>query len=209
MKAMIVLILASLLVFGCLGIGGTQASHPAGNGSAKGTGGTQGTGASGQQAAACTPAYSFSDLPAGVLSKTNHLAATATCAAGKRMVVKLDGTEAATASPASNDTSPVDFAIAPKKDGTVKLTVESDGTTVLSRDWEVTPLGSSDTRGLETDAISFKEWRGVAFTVENQIAVDKVRMFLKRLASSTQPGTNLILELRKDGPATRATSSPR
>lgn len=195
MRAIILLILASLLVFGCMGFGGTHTTTSATGGTpSQPTGGTP----SGGQPASCTPAYSFSDLSDGVLSKQTTLVATVTCAAGKKIVVKLDGVEAASATATSNSTSPLQLPIAPKKDGTVKLTVESDGTTVLSKDWTVAPLGSSDTKGLEYDSISFKEWRAVGFNVDSTISVDNVRMFLKRIASKTQPGTNLLVEIRSD-----------
>ncbi len=191
MRAIIVLILASLLVFGCMG-GGTT---PTGTGGTPATGEAQPPSGGGE---ACTPAYSFSELADGVLSKETTLVATVTCAAGKSIVVKLDGAEAARASAQSNATSPLQLPIAPEKDGVVKLTVESDGTTVLSKDWAVAPLGSPDTKGLDYDAVSFREWRAMAVNVDNPISVGKVRVFMKRLQWNTQASTVIAVEIRKD-----------
>lgn len=192
MKRILVLLLAAFLVFGCTG-GAPQAKHTSGASAAQ-------PGAAQQQQGtpACTPEYSFSDLPDGTLSRTTHLLATATCAAGKGIVVKLDGAEAARASAATNESSPLDLAFAPRKDGTVKLTVESDGTTVLSKDWVVAPLGNSDTKGVENDAVSFKEWRAMSFTTESGIQPARVKMFLKRLQYKTQPATVLAVDIRSD-----------
>lgn len=194
MKQILVLILAALLVFGCTG-GAPQAKQGAGNGTKQG--GTPG-GAQPQGSPACTPQYSFSDLPDGTLSGTTHLLATATCAAGRKVAVMLDGAEVASASAATNETSPLDLAFAPRKDGTVKLTVESGGATLLSKDWTVAPLGNSDTKGVENDAVSFKEWRAMSFTAGSGIRPSKVNLFLKRLQYRTQPGTMLALDIRSD-----------
>ncbi|MDD5340476.1 MAG: hypothetical protein PHV13_04460 [Candidatus ainarchaeum sp.] len=196
MKTALVLILASLIVFGCLGLGGTtQTLTPVGGSGTPATHAPQPPSGGGE---ACTPAYSFSELADGVLSDESDFVATVTCAAGRSIVVKLDGVEAARASAQTNATSPLQMSIAPKKDGKLKLTVESDGTTVLSKDWTVAPLGSSDTKGLEYDSVSFKEWRAIGFTVGSPITVAKVRMFVKRIASQTQPGTNLLVEIYGD-----------
>jgi hypothetical protein len=197
MKTILVLILASLIVFGCMGLGGTtQTLTPVGG---SGTPATHAPQPPSGGAEACTPAYSFSELADGVLSKQADFVATVTCAAGKGIVVKLDGVEAARASAQTNATSPLQMAIAPKKDGKLKLTVESDGTTVLSKDWTVAPLGSSDTKGLEYDSVSFKEWRAMAVDVETPITVDNARIFMKRLQYKTQPATIIAVEIRKDG----------
>jgi len=194
MKNIIVLILATLLVFGCMG--GTPAAKPVG----KTTPANATANTTSQQATAnaCTPVYTFSELPAGILSKQVNFVATTTCAADKKLVVKLDGAEAAAVMVTGNATSPLQLAIAPGKDGTVKLTVESDGVTVHSRDWEVAPLGSADTKGVEYDSVSFKEWRTTAVDVGSQINAAKVKIFMKRLQWKTQPATVIVVEIRKN-----------
>ena len=188
MKRVVLLLLAALLVFGCTG-GQTTGTKPGG-------GTTPGT--STQPAEACTPSYAFSEVDDGTLSQTAELVATVTCAAGKSIVVRLDGTEAASATPDSNATTPLKLDFGPKKDGTLKLTVESDGETVYSRDWTVAPLGSDDTKGLENDGVSFKEWRAMSVDVQNTINPGRVKVFMKRIDYRTQPGTNVIIEIRND-----------
>jgi hypothetical protein len=202
MKWIIALLLASVLMLGCTG-GAPQAqgTPAASNGTGPAAQQNQTQQAQGQQQAAaqaCTPEYSFSELPDGTLAKTAHLTGTAACAAGSRLAVKLDGTVVAMETVAAGESAAFDIAFVPGKEGAVKLTVESDGTGVLSKDWNVAPLGSSDTKGMENDAISFKEWRGMAFTTEGQLQVSKVKLFLKRLQSTTQPGTTLALDIRAD-----------
>ncbi len=144
------------------------------------------------------PSYSFSTLEDGTFSETTELVATVTCGAGKKMTVSLDGVEVDSATVETNATVPVKFDVVAIKDGTLKLTVDSDGETVLSRDWEVSPLGDADTSGLEYDGISFKEWRAMAVDVENEVEAGRVRAYMKRMQSRTQPSTNIIVELRDD-----------
>ncbi|MEW6036426.1 MAG: choice-of-anchor R domain-containing protein [Candidatus Micrarchaeota archaeon] len=187
MKNFVLLILAGLLVFGCTG---PQA--PSGGQPGPGLPGTQ------PPAAACSPSYSFSEMQDGTLGGNANLIATVTCAAGKRMAVKLDGVEVISQTPATNATQPVQFDFGTPKDGTLKLTVESDGETVFSRDWNVRPLGSDDTKGLENDAVSFKEWRAMAVDVDSIITPARVRLFLKRIDFRTQPGTEIVVEIRDD-----------
>jgi len=184
-----------LLVFGCVGMpsqptAGTNATQP----QAPVLPGIPG----GEQVEQCTPSNSFSDIPDGTLSRSITLVATLTCAAGKSVVVKLDGETVGQTVVQTNATTPVNLDIVAKKDGTSKITVEIDGQTVLSKDWSIKPLGSSDTKGLDNDGISFKEWRALGFDVDNPIRVARVRMFLKRMSSQTQPSTQLVLELRSD-----------
>ncbi len=188
MKNFILLILAGLLVFGCTGPSAPSGGQP----SVPGLPGTQ------PPAAACSPSYSFSELQDGRLSDTATLTATVTCAAGKKIAVKLDGAEVASQTPATNATQPLQLEFGAPDDGTLKLTVEADGETVFSRDWNVVPLGSDDTKGLENDAVSFKEWRAMAVDVENTISPGRVRLFLKRIDFRTQPGTQIVVEIRDD-----------
>jgi len=144
------------------------------------------------------PSYSFSTLEDGTFSKTTELVATVTCGGGKTLTASVDGEEVDSVTVESNATTPIGFDVVAIKVGTPKVTVESDGETILSRDWKVSPLGDSDTSGLEYDAISFKEWRAMAVDVENEIEAGRVRAYMKRMQSRTQPSTNIIVELRDD-----------
>ncbi len=192
MRYIAFVILAAVLLFGCTG-GGQQPAAQGGNGSPAG-GGTAGPQPSGGEA--CAPSYSFSDLQDGVLSQTSTLVATVTCAAGKKLTVKLDGNDVADQSVDTNATTPVKLGFYPRYEGTEKLTVESDGEVVFSRDWNVTPLGNGDTSGLDYDSVSFKEWRAMAFDVGNPIALDKIKIFMKRIDFRTQSDTKIDIQVR-------------
>ncbi|MEW6748812.1 MAG: hypothetical protein AB1295_03845 [Candidatus Micrarchaeota archaeon] len=187
----VLLLLTAALLLGCT----SAPQAPSGQQPSGGIPGIPGTGA---PAEACSPAYSFSELEEGTLSETTTLVATVTCAAGKRMAVMLDGEEATALIPETNATTPLSFRFAPKKDGPMTVTVEVDGVTVHSREWEVAPLGYSGTYGTENDGVSFKEWRAMAVDVENAINPDRVSIFMKRLDFRSQPGTQLLVEIRGD-----------
>lgn len=203
----IVFIIAALLIFGCLG-GGGETTGPIGGGGTTTPGGTGGTG--GTTPTECSPDYSFYNISSGTLGHATTLSATVTCAAGKTVTVKLDGEVAATSMLEDNSTTTLNFALVPKKDGTVRITADSDSVSLLSKDWTVAPLGSADVKGPEYDSVSFKEWRAVAFTLDDTVSIANVRMYLKRIQSSTQPGTNIIVEIRADSggnPGSRALAS--
>ncbi|MFN7991349.1 MAG: choice-of-anchor R domain-containing protein [Candidatus Micrarchaeia archaeon] len=192
MRYLAIFLLAAVLLFGCTG-GGTGTPK---NGTTAGPGPLPGPSGGPEE---CKPSYSFSDPQDGVTSMTSSITATVTCAAGKSIVLKLDGKEAASATPDTNATEPLKLEYFPSYDGTIKLTVESDGDVVYSRDLKVVPLGNEDTKGLDYDSVSFKEWRAMAFDVGNDgIKADKVRIFMKRIDFRTQPSTNIVVELRKD-----------
>lgn len=144
------------------------------------------------------PSYSFSSIDDGTFSQASELVATVTCGGGKKLTVTLDGEKVDSATIDTNATIPVKFDVVGIKDGTLKLVVDADGETVLSRDWEVIPLGDADTSGLEYDGVSFREWRAMAVDVENEVEAGQVRIYMKRMQYRTQPNTNIIVELRND-----------
>lgn len=185
----VLLLLTAVLLFGCAG------QAPSGEQPSGIVPGIPGTTPPAEE---CSPSYSFSELEDGVLSQSTDLVATVTCAGGKRIAVKLDGAEATALIPETNATQPLTLTFGPKTDGTLTLTVEVDGQTVYSREWDVAPLGSADTSGVENDAVSFKEYRAMAVDVENSITPDRVRIFMKRLDSKTQAGTQILVEIRDD-----------
>jgi len=188
MRNVIILLLAAALLFGCTGGGQTQT--PGGS-----TPQIPGTGPSQPE---CSPSYAFSDLDAGTLSESANVVATVTCADGKTLSLKVDGAEAASMTVSGNATQPLNLGFYPKKVGTLKVTIDSGAETLYSRDWSVNSLGSEDISGLEYDGVSFKEWRAMAMDVQNPITPDRVRVFMKRIASKTQKGTLVVLDLRQD-----------
>ncbi|MBU0532865.1 hypothetical protein KKB44_05225 [Candidatus Micrarchaeota archaeon] len=143
----------------------------------------------------CTPAYSFSEPIAGVFSETTVLTGTATCAIGKELEITVDGETVATTTVQG---AAISIDVPAIKDGTLELAVMSEGEILFSTDWNVDALGNSDVSGVDYDPISFKEWRAVAFDIENEIEVGRVDIYMKRLEGNTQPGTNLLVEIRED-----------
>lgn len=185
----VLLLLTAALLFGCAGSPETSTGGQPSGGL---------PGIPGAPAEECSPSYSFSGLEDGTLSHSTDLTATVTCAGGKRIAVKLDGEEVTALIPETNATQPLTLVFAPKKDGMVTLTVEADGETVHSREWEVAPLGYSGTSGTENDGVSFKEWRAMAVDVDGAISPASVRMLVKRLDFRSQEGTNVLVQLRED-----------
>lgn len=192
MKNIILIVLAALLVFGCAGQQTPAAGNESEGGSILPMGGPE------PSAEECTPDYSFSDLDKGTFSKTTKLVATVTCAGGKDLVVSVDGKPVIETTVESNGTSPVEFAIPGVKDGTVKLTIDSDGETIFSRDWGVEPLGNSDTFGAGYDSFSFKKYVAMAFDIGTSVDVGQIKLFMKRQSSDVRESSNIILEIRKD-----------
>jgi len=191
MRNLLIFAFAALLVFGCTG------TAPQSGGATGGPAAPQLPG-TGPAVEACPPSYSFSDLEAGTLSETAAVIATVTCADGETLSLKVDGVEAASASVQGNATQPLRMEFYPKEVGTLSVSIENGAETLYSRDWSVNSLGSEDTKGVDYDGVSFKEWRAMSVDVENQISPDRVRVFMKRLASKTQPGTLIAMDIRKD-----------
>ena len=187
MRYALVFLLIGILLLGC--VGGNQPKN--------GTTGIQLPPMPGI-AQACTPAYTFSEPAAGVLSKTTEVVANAECAGGVTLTAKIDGVAVASAAIATNDSQQVKLEVPATKDGVVKLTVDSGAEPLLSKDWTVKPLGSEDISGLDADPVSFKEWRAMAMDVQNTITPSKVKIYMKRLEWKTQPATVIAVEIRKD-----------
>jgi hypothetical protein len=196
MKNLIVILLAAILIFGCVNPVTPKSGTTTGAQTTPSGGTTVG-----QPAESCTQSQTFSDLGSGVLSKTTELVATVTCAAGKNVVVKVDGNAAATAQVSTNATQEIKLGIPATTDGTHKVTVEIGGETLLSKDWLVKPLGTQDIKGLETDAVSFKEWRAIAVDIDNPISAARVKAYVKTQQFHLQPNSNILLEVRKDNGA--------
>lgn len=192
MKKMLLFILAASLMLGCLD-SGEAPQAPSGNITIPGIGGATPSGPS-----CTTPSYSFSKLEDGTFGQETDLVATVSCAAGERMVVSVDGEEVDSETLTTNATTLVSFKVVGIKDGKPKLTVTSGGNTLLSKDWDVGPLGDDDTSGLGYDSVSFKEYRGMAVDVESTVDAGQVRIFMKRMQSRTTPGTMIIVEIRED-----------
>lgn len=187
MRALLILSICAVLLFGCAG------------GAPKPGGKTDGTGTSVPPSGGeCEAKYSFSELPDGVLGQKAKVIATVTCGQNRTVALLLDSKTETSVLLESNAATPVELEFAPDKDGTMKLEITLDGETIFSRDWAVKPLGSDDTKGLENDAASFKEWRAMSVRLDEPIQAGKARLFLKRISEKTQPGTIIAVDLRED-----------
>jgi hypothetical protein len=146
----------------------------------------------------CTLQHTFSTLEKGTFSEDEELVATMTCAGNKTLKLKVDGETMQTVKVDSDATTPVKFKVVGVEDGTLSVTIESDGEILFSRNWEVSVLGNTDTMGSTYDAFSHKEWLAMSFDIENEVEVGKVKAFLKRQDRRSAPGSEIILELRSD-----------
>lgn len=194
MRQMLLFLAIGMLIFGCAGGPAAQKNGTASGGADVGVELPQVPG----MGPKCEPSYQFGQLPDGVLSKSSELPATVECAGGETLTVSIDGKPATTAAVATNESQQVRLKVPALKDGTVKVTVESGGKTLFTRDWKVKPLGSEDTSGLDSDAVSFKEWRAMAVDIENGVTVTGARIYMKRLEAKTQPGTTISVQLAED-----------
>jgi hypothetical protein len=197
MRNILLILLAAILVFGCLG-GGDKANVtvPSKNVTIPGLPVIE---ENKTVSDGCVKAsYSFSTIDDGTFSKTSKLVATVTCGGGKKLAVTLDGTEVDSETVSTNGTTTLTFDVVAIKEGTLKLKVVRGTETLLSRDWKVEPLGNSSIAGVGNDAVSYKEYRAMALDVENAVDVGQVKLYMKRLQSKTAPGNYIVVEIRKD-----------
>ncbi|MBI5046296.1 hypothetical protein HZC07_01025 [Candidatus Micrarchaeota archaeon] len=193
-------VVAGFVLFGCLG--GTPPKEVTTSGPSVPSAPPVPTGASDNSANLCSPSFLVSNLNSGTLGKSSSLLVTATCAAGVPVTLSINGKSVDSKSADTNATATLTFSFYPKSEGNSTVSVATDSQTLLSKVWMVSPLGSSVTTGVETDAISFKEWRAVKFTLDNSIMVGMVKAYMKRGSSSIQPGSLLIAEIRSDSGGT-------
>ncbi|MBU0591634.1 hypothetical protein KKF81_06315 [Candidatus Micrarchaeota archaeon] len=142
------------------------------------------------------PTYTFSRMDEGILSQTSILIATVTCAGGKEILIYIDDQLIGRQTITSDEATPLNFPIIGINDGISRITALVGDDTIMSRDWEVKPLGNEEPGKNDYDAISFKEWRAMAFDIGNEIEVGQVKAYMKRLDSNFQPGTSVIAEIR-------------
>lgn len=187
---LVLLLLSAILIFGCTGQSGPAA--PSQGGQPSGPVGPTG------EVTECPPDYSFSELDDSAFGSDESLVATVTCAGGKTLSVKVDGKTVSSKTVEDNSTTPIDFRVPAMRDGTLKVTVEDDGQTLYSRDWEVAELGNSDTFSTGYESFSFKEYVAMSFDVENEVELGRVRAYLKRQNSQTKPNSKIVMEVRKD-----------
>jgi len=187
------LMIASLLLLGCTGGGGSTGPVAGGAGQVIDNVVQQGS-----PAEECESSYSFSELAPATLSGSSKLTATVTCAAGKDIVLLVDGAERETKSAPGNATTPVEFQVVAQKDGTSSLEVKIDNEPAFSRQWEVAPLGNSKVSKADFDPFTFKRYIAYGFSAQNPFKLGHIKAYMKRLEDKTQVNTNIVVEVRKD-----------
>jgi len=198
MKKLLLVLASALLIFGCISLpGGTSLPKNLSVPTVPNV-----TQAANQSVTApvvqtCSPSYSFTDPSPAVLGGTGALSVSATCAANKAISVEVAGVSAGQ-STVPGDSAVLNFNLPASADGTVKVEVKSDGASIHSADWEVKPIGYSNTAGIDNDQVSIKNWKAVAFDVQNPISVKKAGAYLRRLQSMTLQGSTVIVEIRSD-----------
>ena len=196
LKSSIPVILALVLLFGCIQIPGLGKSPNSTAGNA--TVPIAPSVPSGNQTTepACSPSYSTSSIKAANLSGTGALSVTASCATNKTVAVYVDGVFASQASVPS-DPAVLNFNLIAATDGTSTVEAKADGASIGTATWTISPIGFTDTSGTDVDQISINHWKAIAFEAENPVTVRKVSAYMKRL-DSLQFGSNIILEVRAD-----------
>ncbi len=188
MRNIILILLAAVLIFGC--VSGPKAGAPNISSITANI--------PGAPPEACTQSQTFSALAPGILSETSELTATVACAGGQSIEVDVDGNPVTTKQVQTNDSQEVKLDIPATTDGSHTVTVQIGGQNVLSESWNVTPLGVQKIEGLETDAVTYKQWLAEAVDVGNQISVPRAEAVISTEQSSMQPKSTVVLEVRKD-----------
>lgn len=196
-NAILLLMAATILLFGCTGPvqpqeqqqGGGAAQQPE-------TGGQQEQPV--EQEEQCEASYAFSKVPSMALSESATFTITATCAGGNELGLYLNDELAGSMRIPNNDPTVLNYEIVAKSDGPGSLVVKSDGETIYAEQITVAPMGSSDVSGTDYDQVSNKKWIAVAFEADNAMNLGSVSGYIKRLGSQTLEGSYVMAQIRRD-----------
>jgi len=194
----VALILASLLVFGCVGEQavveeGDTVTEETEDTTEETTEETVETGDS-----ECEPSYMVLELGAGIFSKGTPFGVSAECAAGKTVSLYVDSEKIAEQSVTTNNVAVLNFVLIPKSEGAKTVEVKVDGETVYSTSWPVIPLGSQDISGNKNEDVSSRKWVAISYHVDSRVQVKSVGAYMKRLYSNTLEDTYVVAEIRPD-----------
>ncbi|MEM2908745.1 MAG: hypothetical protein QW590_01800 [Candidatus Bilamarchaeaceae archaeon] len=212
-KNIFIILVASLLLFGCLEQfgAGTQSQATVSEGNAVPQESEKQEEVETQQTAQeereeCVPAYTFSKLEKGTLSKETVLAVSASCASGKIISLHVDDEMVAQQTISTNNPAVLNFILVPKRDGTRTIEVRANNNIVYSSQWDVAPLGSMDTSGNKNDPASVKEKIATAFDIDSGITVKRIGAYMRRLYSNTLQNSYVVAEIRADSNGNPASS---
>jgi len=195
----VALMLASLLVFGC--IGGEQPVVEEGDTVTEDTsdGTTEETTDEVEEVEAdCEPSYSISELSDGVFSKGTPFAVNAECAGGKTVALYIGEQKTSEQTISSNNAAVLNFLLAPKSEGFKDIEVKVDGETIYTADWYVAPLGSEDISGNKNEDISSRKWVAIKHHIDSFVEAKSIGAYMKRLYGNTLENTYVAAEIRPD-----------
>ncbi len=196
----VALILASLLIFGCVGgeaefVEEGDTVTETGQETVDG-GTTQETVETGDSD--CEPSYMVLELGVGVFSKGTPFGVSAECAGGKTVALYVDSEKIAEQEINTNNPTVLNFVLIPKTEGTKTVEVKVDGETVHGVSWPVIPLGSQDISGNKNEDVSSRKWIAISYHVDSRVEVKSVGAYMKRLYSNTLKDTYVVAEIRSD-----------
>lgn len=146
----------------------------------------------------CEPTYSFSELEDGTFGKSSEMIATVSCLGGRSLEVTINGKSINKKIVESNETTVVELNVPGMITGEIDVGVLLDGEIIHQRSWNVEYLGNKDIVGTNFDTISFKEWIGIRFDIDETVELGQIRSYMKRQNPKTLPNSNILVELRKD-----------
>jgi hypothetical protein len=192
MKGLIAIFVLFVMFFGCVGEQDQPANVTTGNIS----GPMQNVSGPSIPSLGCTPSYTITEPKDATLSDSGTLSVKAECAKDKVVEVILDGSMVAKAN-VPTDSSVLNFNLVASSEGTKSILVKSDNKTIHSTSWTIKSIGFTDTSGNDNELIAINYKKAIAFNISNDIEVNSVGAYLRRLQSFTM-GSNMILELRSD-----------
>ncbi len=146
----------------------------------------------------CEPRYTFSMLESAKLSEDVRLSVTATCAGDKEITLLFNDQVLEKKNVLGDDPIVLNFDVPALEDATNTLSVKSDGETIYAENWDVAPLGSSDTSATSYDQVSNKRWLAVSFDIGNPVDIESVGAYVRRLDSMSLEDSYLVYEIRED-----------
>jgi len=197
----VALILASLLVFGC--IGGEQPVVEEGdtvteNTSDDTTEETTEEETEEVEEADCEPSYTISELSDGIFSKGTPFVVNAECAGGKTVALYIGEQKVSEQAISTNNAAVLNFLLAPKSEGFKDIEVKVDGETIYTAEWYVAPLGSQDISGSKNEDISSRKWVAVKYHIDSFVEAKSIGAYMKRLYGNTLEDTYVAAEIRPD-----------
>jgi len=192
MRKLLAVIMLLALIFGCVG----ESSQPANVTTGNISGVSQNASSPTLPSLGCSAKYTIEEPKNTTLGGSATLGIKAECAEGKTIQVLVDGASAGK-STVPADPSVLNFKLSASSEGTKKITVESDNSTIHSTSWSISPIGFTDTSGVDNDIISISQMKAIAFNISDRATIRNVQLYLRRLQSLTLE-SNIVLQIMSD-----------